>query len=55
MWIDTNPTISKQGLTDDIHITPRIPAMESMADANAAQKDENLKEIDSKMMRTIKS
>ncbi|ONM25955.1 Protein ENHANCED DISEASE RESISTANCE 2 [Zea mays] len=34
--------------TDDIHITPRIPAMESMADVNLAQKDEKLKEVDSK-------
>ncbi|CAD6216789.1 unnamed protein product [Miscanthus lutarioriparius] len=33
--------------TDDIHITPRIPAMESMADVNTAQKDEKLTEIDS--------
>ncbi|ONM25961.1 protein ENHANCED DISEASE RESISTANCE 2-like isoform X1 [Zea mays] len=35
-------------VADDIHITPRIPAMESMADVNLAQKDEKLKEVDSK-------
>ncbi|CAN6206369.1 unnamed protein product [Urochloa humidicola] len=34
--------------TDDIHITPRIPAMESMTDVSASQKDENPNEVDPK-------
>ncbi|KAF8670391.1 hypothetical protein HU200_050694 [Digitaria exilis] len=34
--------------TDDIHITPRIPAMESMADVASSQKDEKPNEVDLK-------
>ncbi|KAK3125928.1 hypothetical protein QOZ80_7BG0611530 [Eleusine coracana subsp. coracana] len=34
--------------TDETHITPRIPAMESMVDAGSAQKDPKLQEVDSK-------
>nr|CAB3458870.1 unnamed protein product [Digitaria exilis] len=34
--------------TDDIHITPRIPAMESMADVASSQKDEKSNEVDLK-------
>ncbi|XP_062187078.1 protein ENHANCED DISEASE RESISTANCE 2-like [Phragmites australis] len=35
--------------TDDkIHITPRIPAMESMVDAASSQKDQKLQKVDSK-------
>ncbi|XP_062189579.1 protein ENHANCED DISEASE RESISTANCE 2-like isoform X2 [Phragmites australis] len=33
-------------VADDIHITPRIPAMESMVDAASAQKDQKLQEVD---------
>ncbi|OEL16463.1 Protein ENHANCED DISEASE RESISTANCE 2-like [Dichanthelium oligosanthes] len=34
--------------TDDIHITPRIPAMESMVDVASSQKDEKPNEVDPK-------
>ncbi|CAL5061195.1 unnamed protein product [Urochloa decumbens] len=36
-------------VSDDIHITPRIPAMESMTDASSSQKDEKPNEVDPKI------